>query len=212
MQLKESISKTKFFFHKSIRNFKSIFLVRYEKLPKAASCNPFLCVGGSIKKRQMDKYYAEFCNEWECDLEKALNNKKKKTVTEESVRGEKDGCDESSVKHRIMSPLKKKEVGLKEEKMKKSSHPRKGEQCSKKQSDEGYVLAKKMKELEMMDVGDVEHVLDVEEALHYYSRLKSPVYLDMVDKFFTDMYKDFSVPQASATINNSKRRLSSIRF
>lgn len=51
-----------------------------------------------------------------------------------------------------------------------------------------HVLAQKMKEMEMMDnVGDVEHLLDIEEALHYYSRLTSPVYLDIVDKFFMDM-------------------------
>jgi hypothetical protein len=60
-----------------------------------------------------------------------------------------------------------------------------------------------MKELEIMDVTDVEHVLDVEEALHYYSRLKSPVYLDIVDKFFINMYTEFSVPKASASTNSS---------
>ncbi|WCJ40749.1 hypothetical protein M5689_021657 [Euphorbia peplus] len=216
MQLKESIAKTKFLFHKSIKNLKSVFLVRYEKLPKASSCNPFLCAGGSLKKNQMDQYYAEFCNEWECDLEKALKSKKKKTstdVAEEAVQGEEDyGVDDSSMKHPIMSPVKKKECGVKEEKMKKIFYPRKGEQASKKQNDGDYALAKKMKELEMMDVGDVDHVLDVEEALHYYSRLKSPVYLDMVDKFFTDMYKDFAVPQPSASINSSRRRLRSIRL
>ncbi|KAJ6415936.1 hypothetical protein OIU84_004680 [Salix udensis] len=70
----------------------------------------------------------------------------------------------------------------------------------------------KMKELEMMDVSNVEHVLDVEEALHYYSRLKSPVYQDIVDEFFTDMYTEFSVPQAAASINSSKRRIESIRL
>lgn len=75
------------------------------------------------------------------------------------------------------------------------------------------ILAKRMKEFEMVDTGDVEQVLDVEEALHYYSRLKSPVYLDIVDKFFLDMYSDFSVPPSSSiSTNNSKQRLGSRRL
>ncbi|KAI4324743.1 hypothetical protein MLD38_030200 [Melastoma candidum] len=58
-----------------------------------------------------------------------------------------------------------------------------------------FELARRMKELDMMDSdGDLEQVLDVEEALHYYSRLKSPVYMEIVDRFFMDMYNDFSTP------------------
>ncbi|MED6133934.1 hypothetical protein PIB30_032734 [Stylosanthes scabra] len=76
-------------------------------------------------------------------------------------------------------------------------------------------LAKKMKELEMMmDTGDVEHVLDIEEALHYYSRLKSPVYLDIVDKFFMDMHTEFNVPSSlphSSSVR-VKRSKSKARF
>lgn len=64
------------------------------------------------------------------------------------------------------------------------------------------VLAQKMKEMEMMDAGDVEHLLDIEEALHYYSRLTSPVYLDIVDKFFMDMHSEFSVPPVLAAPNS----------
>ncbi|KNA17227.1 hypothetical protein SOVF_082080 [Spinacia oleracea] len=71
-----------------------------------------------------------------------------------------------------------------------------------------YMLAEKMKELEMMDdVGDVDHTLDVEEALHYYSRLTCPEYVDIVNNFFMDMYADFRVPQPSITISSSSRRL-----
>lgn len=64
----------------------------------------------------------------------------------------------------------------------------------------------------MMVGDDVENVLDVEEALLYYSRLKTPVYLDIVGRFFMDMYTEFSVPQASTRINNSKQRLRSARL
>ncbi|PQM35185.1 uncharacterized protein Pyn_22646 [Prunus yedoensis var. nudiflora] len=93
-----------------------------------------------------------------------------------------------------------------------SHHLGKKEVQSSLQSMNGGSLAKRMKEFEMVDTSDVEQVLDVEEALHYYSRLKSPVYVDIVDKFFLDMYSDFSVPPASININNSKRRLGSQRL
>ena len=61
---------------------------------------------------------------------------------------------------------------------------------SQNMNKKAHVLAQKMKAMDMMDAGDLEHVLDIEEALHYYSRLKSPVYLDIVDKFFKDMQSE----------------------
>jgi chromosome transmission fidelity protein 1 len=75
-----------------------------------------------------------------------------------------------------------------------------------------HVLAQKMKELDMMDSGDLEHVLDIEEALHYYSRLKSPVYVDIVDKFFKDINSEFIAPQPSVSFKSSKERLGPIQL
>lgn len=212
MQLRESIQKTKKFFHKTLQNLKSLLFGGYQKLPKPATFNPFSCGNSNIKNHQIDQYYTNFCNEWECDLEKAMTRKNNGImVSKEPITDQNHVSNESSMKL-AKSPLKKKEEGGKEEKNKKSCQLRKGEQCSKSMNEGSYALAQRMKELEMMDVSDVEHVLDVEEALHYYSRLKSPVYLDMVDKFFTNMYTEFSAPQAPASINNSKRRLGSIRL
>ena len=109
------------------------------------------------------------------------------------------------------SPMNSIEEGVEKEKKNMESPQRgKGEElCSKNINGACNELAQKMKDLEM-GVGDVEQVLDIEEALHYYSRLTSPAYLDIVDKFFMDMYTEFSVPPASASINSSKR-LGSIR-
>ncbi|EEF46475.1 uncharacterized protein LOC8274507 [Ricinus communis] len=217
MQLKDSIEKTKVFFHNTLQHLKSLFFEGYQKLPKPDSFNPFSCANCSIKNHQRDEYYTNFCNEWECDLEKAMKRKESSsiTVSKEAAREEvqeKEDCKANSTKL-PESPLKKKEEVTKEERSKKSSHSRKvEEELSKKEKEGAYALAKKMKELEMMDVSDVEHVLDVEEALHYYNRLRSPVYVDIVDQFFTDMYREFSVPQASASINSSKRRLGSKRL
>jgi hypothetical protein len=74
-----------------------------------------------------------------------------------------------------------------------------------------FLVAQKLKELEMMDVSNVEHVLDVEEVLHYYSRLTCPAYLDIVDKFFMDMYAEFIAPPANPRSVNSRPRLRSVR-
>ncbi|OAY36743.1 uncharacterized protein LOC110626467 [Manihot esculenta] len=205
MQLRESIQKTKKFFHKALQNFRSLFFGGYQKLPK-----PFSCATTSIMNHQNDQCYADSCNEWCCDLEKATKRKKNGMSLSKELAREEDGCNESSLKL-PSSPLKKKEDGIKEEKSKKHSNSRREEKCMDK-DEGGYVLAKKMKELEMMDRSDMEHMLDVEEALHYYSRLRSPVYVGIVDKFFTDMYKEFSVPQRSASINSSRGRLGSIRL
>lgn len=61
-----------------------------------------------------------------------------------------------------------------------------------------YVVAQKLKELKMIDNSNEEHMLDVEEILHYYSRLTCPAYLDIVDKFFMEMHSElFSINQSS---------------
>ncbi|KAJ6401756.1 hypothetical protein OIU84_013927 [Salix udensis] len=74
-----------------------------------------------------------------------------------------------------------------------------------------FLVAQKLKELEKMDVSNVEHVLDIEEVLHYYSRLTCPAYRDIVDKFFMDMYAEFIAPPANPRSVNSRPRLRSVR-
>ncbi|PKH47865.1 hypothetical protein CRG98_050415 [Punica granatum] len=62
-----------------------------------------------------------------------------------------------------------------------------------------------MREQETMNLGDLENTLDKEEALYYYSRLRSPVYHGIVNKFLMDIYSDYSVPE-TVSMTNSKRR------
>ncbi|OMO66742.1 Helicase-like, DEXD box c2 type [Corchorus olitorius] len=185
--------------------------IGYQKLSKPPLLEvPFSCTGCSRRKHPKDQFYYE---DWELGLDEARQRKESMTLKEKIA--EDDECGESFMNFADKSPVKeKKQVGGKEERKRVgSSKLRKGEeQFYYKRNGGSNALAQKMKELEMMDVGDMEHVLDVEEALHYYSRLKSPVYLSIVDRFFTDMYSEFSVPQASASINTSKRRFGSIRL
>ncbi|GMP79674.1 hypothetical protein CsSME_00035124 [Camellia sinensis var. sinensis] len=76
----------------------------------------------------------------------------------------------------------------------------------------GYMLAEKMRELEMMDMNDMYHVLDIEKVLHNYSRLTCQIYLEIVDNFFVDIYSEFPIPKPFVTITNSSQRLSPLKF
>ncbi|KAJ0007830.1 hypothetical protein Pint_29799 [Pistacia integerrima] len=213
MLFRESIEKTKNFFQKSLLNLKSVVFGGYEKLPKPPFLNPFSCSICRAENDQTDEYYRDFYTEWESDLDEAKKGKNNSVIPSKEAAKEEDECSARFMSFTKQNALKNKQGGRKEEKKKGSFRADKREdQCCHNMNAESYALAQKMKQLDMVDAGDVEHVLDIEEALHYYSRLKSPVYLDIVDRFFMDMYSELSVPQASAKINSSKRRLRSIRL
>ncbi|KAG2298773.1 hypothetical protein Bca52824_035245 [Brassica carinata] len=71
------------------------------------------------------------------------------------------------------------------------------------------MLVQKMKDLNMVDLRDVEHASDVQEARRCYSSIRSPVYLDIVEIFFTDMYYEFS---NSSNISGSRRKAGTLRL
>lgn len=52
-------------------------------------------------------------------------------------------------------------------------------------------VAERLKELEKADNTNADHLLDIEEVFHYYSRLTSPVFLEIVDEFFLEMQAEF---------------------
>jgi hypothetical protein len=213
MLLRETIQKTNLCFYKTLQTLRSFFYGKHQKLSKLPSFNPFSCGGrGSRKDYQRDQFYIKFCDEWEASLNKAKESYNSSLMASEEQRKEKVACSGSFVKSAKQSPANGKQEGVVEEKKNRES-PQIGkeESCSSKNTNGdgglgGHVLSEKMKDLEMMDTDDLEQVLDVEEALHYYSRLTSPLYVDIVDKFFMDMHTDFSIPQVSTSINNSKRR------
>ncbi|XP_030526176.1 uncharacterized protein LOC115737906 [Rhodamnia argentea] len=222
MLLRDSIEKTKNFFNKALVNLKSFIFGGYQKLPKPPSFHPFSCGSSRQDDPQIEKFYADFCNEWECDLDKGRSRTQKDA--KEQVKDGEDPCSDTAMKHvNHQSPVKNKQQEVEGERGKTEKKKKKKVGSSKSVKIEetdgvnagGLVLAKRMKELEMMDMSDMDHVLDIEEALHYYSRLKSPVYVEIVDKFFMDMYSDFSpTPQQHplSTTTKSKKRLRSVRF
>jgi len=199
MLLKKAGQDTKIFFHKTLQNLRSFLFGGYQKLPKSSPLNP-----KSQNMQQLDDFYKDFSELWESDSEKMKKNKKTLTYSKEPV--EEEGEERNSL-------INKDEDGEMEV-TKMGSNLREGKRGEQfpSISNEGYVLAQKMKELEMMDVNDVDHVLDIEEVLHLYSRLKSPVYLDIVNNFFMDMYSEFFLPQPSTSIENPSRKLRPLKF
>ncbi|XP_054781219.1 uncharacterized protein LOC129288595 [Prosopis cineraria] len=217
MLLRETIDKTKVLFHKTFRNVKSFLCGGYQRLPTSLSFNPFTCSSGYGRNYTRDQFYNEFYDHLQSDLSiiKRVNSdvlsgsKEPPEVEDASCTGsfmkfskqrEQTSTHEGRAKHKIKGTY---QVGKKKENLSHHQHKKNGG---------AHVLAQKMKELEMMDAGDVEQVLDIEEALHYYSRLTSPVYLDIVDKFFVDMHSEFSASQPPVSIKPSKGRRRSIRL
>ncbi|OIW03818.1 hypothetical protein TanjilG_30094 [Lupinus angustifolius] len=220
MLLRETIHKTKVVFHKSLRNFKSFFLGGYKKLPRSLSFNPFLGRSGNARTYTSDQFYNEFYDILQSDLNsRCLQTQSTQTKSKNWSRGSPMRNSEavsvstgtrsnvSFAKQNTQKSIPKYGV-LKENKNKGNCQVgKKGDLDSKNKIEGGKVLAQKMKELEMMESGDIEHELDIEEALHYYSRLSSPVYLGIVDKFFMDMHSEFSLPQSSVKVKGKKNLL-----
>ncbi|GMH16562.1 hypothetical protein Nepgr_018403 [Nepenthes gracilis] len=200
MLLRNSISNTKKFFQKTLENFKS-FLSRgqsFRCLPKRPPFNPFSCgrrpdaptdihsgrlnpdslhgdSGGGIKMKGRDEKKM-------AAAEAATEQVNREVQYRETLRycnGRKD------------FPRQKREARERERRMVGF-----GSRAATRERRLG-LAAQRLKVLEMVDRGDVDHGLDIEEVLYYYSRLTCPAYLDIADRFFSEMFAEFlSAPAA----------------
>lgn len=139
------------------------------------------------KLQEVDGFYTSLSQNCGANSAEEVMKKKKACIISQSVERKRDGQQCSK--------------NLKEER--KTSGRKQEETMSPVAA---YVLAQKMQDLEMMDLNDMDHAMDVEEVLHYYSRLNCPAYVEIVDNFFMDMYSEF---QPSGSLNNSTRKLGS---
>ncbi|XP_010249740.1 PREDICTED: uncharacterized protein LOC104592209 [Nelumbo nucifera] len=205
------ITKTKKFLRNTIQSFKSLFLSGggggYERLPKSPPSNPFSCAGeDSIithqSFRELDKFYTDFTKQWDSNQDKARKkNKKTAMATKEPMKEGDVYINGSFMKFvKQSTPAKSKNEDRRKDNEKRSiiranGGRKQGQSCSSGVRERGsYLMAQKLRELEMMDVNDVDHALDIEEVIHYYSRLTCPAYLDIVDKFFMEMYSELFTP------------------
>ncbi|CAN8270203.1 unnamed protein product [Cochlearia groenlandica] len=153
--------KTNSFFNRTLHSLKSIILQASKKLSKPYKTH-FSCTFCRSNSLDGEHIYSSFINIWESD----------------------------DIENRIGGSVLKLEHKAKDE-PKQDYQEKKPEACSSRSSSsrDCDTMEKKIKEMYMIDhTGDIEHALDVEEALHYYSLLRSPVYLNIVDKFFNDLY------------------------
>ncbi|KAL6972797.1 hypothetical protein U1Q18_026969 [Sarracenia purpurea var. burkii] len=186
MLLRKAIQKTKIFLHETLQNLRSYLFRGYKKLPKSRQNFS----NNTSNMQHLDHFYTNFSEFVDSNCENTKIKKPDMPSKEPSFSAFEEQI--SGLKNKYES---------KDEEVKKigSSHEGKREEpsCSlvgNGINGGGYVLAQKLKDLEIMDINDVDYVLDIEEVLHYYSRLTCPVYVDIVDKFFIDTCSEFFLP------------------
>ncbi|XP_058763261.1 uncharacterized protein LOC131636665 [Vicia villosa] len=172
MLLRSSITTTKKFFKTTLKNFKSLFSSGYQKLPKSTSPYNHLS-------------YCEASNHV-MDIDMNMNNDNK-NGSYTKLSNASPSKEKNQVKKREVFDKKnnEKRLTLQGEKQKDSSF------ISKAMKERRYCMVeKKLRELEMLDMSNEDYVMDIEEVLYYYSKLTSPAYLEIVDRFFMEMYSD----------------------
>lgn len=192
MLLRSSISTTKKFFKKTLCNFKSFFSNSYHRLPKAAppfaagpdmdkdSTFHFISSQKEVKNGSFMKNSNGLANSVhfsktidETQMERVEKNQQSIRIRATHQRKTQENC-ESSLKNSTLNQYDERRMCL---------------------------VAKKIKELEKLDARNVDHTLDIEEVLHYYSRLTCPTYLEIVDKFFMEIFAEFCSNHSSSQQN-----------
>lgn len=230
--LLRTISNTKKFFQKTVENFKSFLSGGYERLPKNSPCNAFPCGGihhqinYSQSYKDLDKLPTDYPTQRDAvDTYERTNNatsKKKESSTASLSRNKSRVCGELMNYANVGGPEKTtynqvdRKVSLK---LKKKIGYEGKKRCQEfsntnlPKEERSFLVAKKLKELEMLDKSNVEHVLDVEEVLHYYSRLTCPAFVDIVDTFFMEVYAELlNQGQSSSRLKNSRSMLQRVGF
>lgn len=161
--------RTKKFFKKSIQTVKSYFSEGYEKLPKSPSYN-----GHQYADFNKNNIYSEFVDQWEA-TDRIM------AITYEN--------NVDNIKQKKPSML------MNYHEVHKRNQQKKEENSSSEREETRFLVTRRLKELEVLDSNNVDHVLDIQEIVHFYSRLTCPIYREMVEKFFMEMYSEvFSLP------------------
>ncbi|KAK7251573.1 hypothetical protein RIF29_34887 [Crotalaria pallida] len=217
MLLKSSISNTKKFFQKTLHNFKSFFIPLYQKLPKTPPHNSSVAVFYNQSYKDLEKFYNDFTEQWDSEKEKATKSRRIKK------KGELAICNESCTMNNANNentkeeedPMEKIEKCENENNKRSLTYQRVRHDEHEEDIAFNSMVEKKLKELEKLDKSNVDYVLDIEEVLHYYSRLTCPTYLEIVDKFFMEMCSEFFGPSRPINITppsvHSRPKLRSLK-
>ncbi|CAL1414423.1 unnamed protein product [Linum trigynum] len=209
MLLRSPISNTRRFFQRTLQSVKSLFSnsssnADYRKIPKP-SPPPFTAmdrtsgVGGSFGRRRskdgFDRLYVEYGERWE--KKPAAKNREGNCLTKCRAEGHARVKSQRYHQARSKSLPKMGDGG--------GGGENNGEEKLLSREERSWLVARKLKELETVDMSNVDHALDIEEIMHYYSRLRCPEYLDLVDKFFMDVYAEFFSAAAPVSVNSRSR-------
>ncbi|XP_050375579.1 uncharacterized protein LOC126793172 [Argentina anserina] len=208
MLLRNSISSTKRFISKTLGNLKNLFSAgSYQKLPKSpAIYNAYsssMSTSTTAHVSDMNIYdtssHKDFTDQWDS---KRQSNNKRLVI---SSPGQED--------HKVVRRRDHEACDLNNNKVmpKRVAESRTMVSKELKELKRVCLVAEKLKELEMLDISNVDHVLDVQEVFHYYSRLTCPAYLEIVDRFFMEMCTEFFGPASTAGGSKKSRQRTSFR-
>lgn len=207
MLLRTSISKYKKFFQKTLTNFKSLFSPTYQKIPKTPLHN-------NPSYNDLEKFYNDFTKKWDSENRKTKKRSKKKRMLSSSTTTTKQEEEEVHLHNHNHNEMEKKQDQDFEEKKnkRKLSHIQRGKKqdssSSSSTSNCKSIVEKKMKELEMLETSNMDYILDIEEVLHYYTKLTCPSYVEIVDKFFMEMYSEFlDCPKTPVSVNSKLEKI-----
>lgn len=226
--LRDTISKARRLFNNTLQNFKTMLSGGYQRLPKTPPFHPFSC--GHHSKlhhsfRELESFYDDLDDQWGDDPHEEMKKKKKKTMMTTTVKNIKEPWGQSRLEDSYNGSFMK-FAGTGALRGRNHNHSRKqseekvdrsirkdegGEPSSRSlRLEECSTVTERLKELELMDMSNVDHLLDIEEVLHYYSRITCPFYIDIVNKFFMEMYADVVPPTTtiSPVYDISRRRIS----
>ncbi|CAN4088995.1 unnamed protein product [Withania somnifera] len=199
MLLKKTIQKTKNFLHKTPQ---SQVVSLWSKRISGSKRIPKTTV------KELDDLYRDYYQQWHQPDHNETQDRKitDRTAREYQWMAEGD-YSESQRKLVVRFDMENIERDRRKEDEKKGR-----EVLTRSTSKGGLTLMQKMEELEMMEGEDTDHVLDIEEVLQCYSLLNSPVYVDIADRFFMDMYTEFSIRKPLGSVNSSMRRLGPLKL
>ncbi|XP_068649156.1 uncharacterized protein [Aristolochia californica] len=217
MLLKGSFSKARALLKDTLHSVKSFFSGGYQRLPKTLA-------GGDAKHlhrsfRELDNFFDCFSQQWEISTT-ATQEKKKKQKRKKKLQMIKEK-DEDVYNGSFMglttvrSSEERQQLQAREDNEKRIKRRAGKEEEEEEEEEDSFsqdlrvelccTLAEGLKKLEQLDARNVEHVVDIEEVLHYYSRIKCPIYVDIFNSFFMEMYAEF-LPLTSGSCHFCRRR------
>ncbi|GMH23806.1 hypothetical protein Nepgr_025649 [Nepenthes gracilis] len=194
MLLRNSIAGTRKFFQRTFENFKSFISggYSYQRLPKTPPFSPFSCgrrparVDTHLGHRSLDGVSRDSGGT-------AMKGKGGRKPAAEAEAATKHAEEEVRRHERFANRNGRRDFPWEKRDTHEGERERQMELCRRATRERRLVLvAQRLKELEMPDE---EHAWDIKEVLHYYSRLTCPAFLDIVDRFFAEMFPDLFTPQ-----------------